>query len=184
MALKDFMNRPEAARVEPPAATAAAAAPRPAPSAQSPLHTTYLGASISVTGELRCGESLRIDGKVKGEIHGDQLITIGEKGSVHATIQGDTVVIAGEVQGDITARRKITLESTARVIGDLSTPGIVIQEGARLEGRIVIGGSPPPEVTQPTSQPTAQSTAPRSRPGEKANGGDTAGRSSVIASGA
>lgn len=167
MALKDFMTRPEAARPEPPPPAA------PKPSVQAPVHSTYLGASISVTGELRCGESLRIDGKVKGEIHGDQLITIGEKGSVHAAIEGDTVVIAGEVQGDITARRKITLESTARVTGDLSTPGIVIQEGARLEGRIVIGGSPPPEAAQTKAR-------------EKSNGGtaDAAGRGAVIASGA
>ena len=115
---------------------------------------------------------------MKGEIHGDQLITIGEKGSVHAAIEGDTVVIAGEVQGDITARRKITLESTARVTGDLSTPGIVIQEGARLEGRIVIGGGPPPEATQ--------TAAPKARAAEKSNGGaaDAAGRGAVIASGA
>jgi cytoskeletal protein CcmA (bactofilin family) len=170
MALKDFMTRPEAARPEPPPPAA------PKPSAQGPTHTTYLGASITVTGELYCGESLRIDGTVKGEIHGDQLITVGEKGSVHAAIESDTVVIAGEVQGDITARRKITLESTARVTGDLSTPGIVIQEGARLEGRIVIGGSPPPEP--------AQTAAPKTR--EKSNGGtaDAAGRGAVIASGA
>jgi cytoskeletal protein CcmA (bactofilin family) len=171
MALKDFMNRPEPARAEP------QAAPAPKPAAQGPAHSTYLGASITLTGELRAGESLRIDGKVKGEIHGDELITIGEKGAVHAAIEGDTVVIAGEVQGDITARRKITLESTARVTGDLSTPGIVIQEGARLEGRIVIGGGPPPEA--------AQAAAPKARPAEKSNGAPgAAGRGAVIASGA
>jgi cytoskeletal protein CcmA (bactofilin family) len=172
MALKDFMNRPEPARVEPAPPPAAS---KPSPSAQSPLHTTYLGASITVTGELRCGESLRIDGKVKGEIHGDQLITIGDKGVVHAAIESDTVVIAGEVQGDIKARRKITLESTARVIGDLSTPGIVIQEGARLEGRIVIGGGPPPEAVQPEKE--------KPKPREKSNGGASA-LPPVIASGA
>ena len=72
----------------------------------------------------------RIDGTVKGSIHCNQLLTIGEKGSIYASIEGGTVVIGGEVQGDIKATRKITLESTARVTGDLTTPGIVIQEGA------------------------------------------------------
>ena len=148
---------PEPARPEP----QPVAAPRPA--APSPAHTTYLGPTIALTGELRCGESLRIDGSVKGEVHCDQLLTIGEKGSVVASIEGDTVVIAGEVKGDITARRKITLESTARVTGDLTTPGIVIQEGARLEGRIMIGGAPPPEA--------AQTAAPKPRgPGEGRRG--------------
>jgi len=153
MALKDFMARPqgsEPARPEPPPA----AASRPA--AANTTHTTYLGPSIAITGELRCGETLRIDGSLKGEVHCDHLLTIGEKGSVHAAIEGDAVVIAGEVKGDITARRKITLESTARVTGDLTTPGIVIQEGARLEGRIMIGGGPESEVAQkPGAKPHA-----------------------------
>ena len=135
MALKDYMARsgPEPARPEPSPVTA------PRPATPSPAYTTCLGPTITLTGELRCGESLRIDGSVKGEVHCDQLLTVGEKGSVFASIEGDTVVIAGEVKGDITARRKITLESTARVTGDLTTPGIVIQEGARLEGRETTG---------------------------------------------
>jgi len=175
MALKDFMARtqgPEPARPEPQPVVAS----RPATS--SPVHTTYLGASMTLTGELRCGESLRIDGTVKGEVQCDQLLTVGEKGSIHASIEGDTVVIAGEVKGDITAKRKITLESTARVTGDLTTPGIVIQEGARLEGRIMIGGGPPPDV--------AQTAAPKPRAQEKAAAGsaDVPARASVIASGA
>jgi cytoskeletal protein CcmA (bactofilin family) len=175
MALKDFMARnqgPEPTRPEP----SSAAAPRPA--TQSPAYTASLGPTITLTGELRCGESLRIDGSVKGEVHCDQLLTIGEKGSIFASIEGDTVVIAGEVKGDITARRKITLEATARVTGDLTTPGIVIQEGARLEGRIMIGGGPPPEA--------AQVAAPKPRAPEKAAAAsaDAPARSPVIASGA
>jgi cytoskeletal protein CcmA (bactofilin family) len=175
MALKDFMARPqgpEPARPEPqPVATSR-------PPAASTTHTTYLGPSIAITGELHCGETLRIDGSLKGELRCDHLLTIGEKGSVFASIEGDTVVIAGEVKGDITARRKITLESTARVTGDLTTPGIVIQEGARLEGRIMIGGGPPPEA--------AQATAPKPRAPEKPATGtaDAPPRAAVIASGA
>jgi cytoskeletal protein CcmA (bactofilin family) len=180
MALKDFMSRTpgsEPARSEPPAA---AATPRPAPS--SPVHTSYLGPSFTFSGEMRCGESLRIDGKVKGEVHCEHQIAVGEKGSVHASIEGDSVMIAGEVKGDIKARRKITLESTARVTGDLTTPGIVIQEGARLEGRIMIGGAPS-ESAQPASTQAASAPAAGARPRapEKPASGAA---SSVIASGA
>jgi len=175
MALKDFMARtqgPEPGRPEPQAVVTSR------PAAPSPVHTAYLGPTTTLTGELRCGESLRIDGTVKGEVHCEQVLTIGEKGSVHAAIDGDTVVIAGEVKGDITARRKITLESTARVTGDLTTPGIVIQEGARLEGRIMIGGAPPSDA--------AAMAAPKPRVQEKAAPGsaDVPARAAVIASGA
>jgi cytoskeletal protein CcmA (bactofilin family) len=175
MALKDFMARTpgsEPARPEPPPI----ATTRPA--ATSPSHTTYLGPTTAFTGELRCGESLRIDGTVKGEVHCDVLLTVGEKGSVHAAIQGDTVVIAGEVQGDITGRRKITLESTARVTGDLTTPGIVIQEGARLEGRIMIGGGPAPAAEKPAA------AAPRAPEKAAAPPAPPPPRQPVIASGA
>ncbi len=56
-----------------------------------------------------------------------------------ARIEADDVTIAGLVEGDIIARRKITLERSAVVVGNLTTPGIVIEEGAKLKGRIVIG---------------------------------------------
>jgi cytoskeletal protein CcmA (bactofilin family) len=181
MALKDFMGRtqgPETPRQEPQWQQIAVPATSPS-SGPSSNHTTYLGASMVLAGELRCGEPLRIDGTVKGEVHCDQLLTIGEKGSVHASIEGDTVVIAGEVQGDIKARKKITLESTARVTGDLTTPGIVIQEGARLEGRIMIGGQAPASGAQAAA--SAPEKTAEKRPAPPA---EPPARSTVIASGA
>jgi len=138
LALKDLMGRnepAEPARTERPPAPAVT----PKPPKPSSAPSTFLDASITFSGELRCGESLRIDGKIKGDIHCDETVVVGQPGAIHANIEAASVVIAGEVHGDIDASRKITLESTARVIGDLRTPGIVIQEGAKLEGRIVIG---------------------------------------------
>jgi len=163
MALKDLMARtpaPEPVRPEPTpppvAAQRPAPAPAPAPAAQP---VTHLGAASAISGQIRCAESLRIDGRVKGEIFCDQVLTVGEGASVQAVIEGNTVVIGGEVQGDITARSKITLERTARVTGDLCTPGIVIQEGAILEGRIMIGGETRAAAAQPT--PARSSEAPK-----------------------
>jgi len=176
MALKDLIQRtqgPESVVTPEPPPVAS-----PRTSAPSPLHTTYLGAGTAINGELRCGESLRIDGKIKGEVHCEQLLTVGEKGSLEASIDGETVVIAGEVRGDIKASRKITLEATARVTGDLTTPGIVIQEGARLEGRIMIGGGPLPAAAP---APAAKPRAPEKPPGPAP---EPPGRSAVIASGA
>lgn len=165
MALKDLMGRtasPEPARPEP----QPFAAPKPPPS--SPVQITHLGSTTALTGQLRCSESMRIDGKVKGEVYCEQTLTIGESGAVHAAIEGDIVVIAGEVLGDITAHRKITLERTARVTGDLCTPGIVIQEGAKLEGRIMIGGGPTPEAEKTAGATHAATGAPAiaARPAE------------------
>jgi cytoskeletal protein CcmA (bactofilin family) len=162
MALKDLMTRtqgPEPARPVAPAVAAPPPAPAPAPKTAP---TTYLGPATSFSGELRCSESLRIDGRIEGRVHCDHLVAIGETGSVRAAIEGDTVSVAGEVVGNITATRKITLEGTARVTGDLCTPGIVIQEGAMLEGRIMIGGEvrPGPEKSDAAAKPAARPAEP------------------------
>jgi cytoskeletal protein CcmA (bactofilin family) len=137
MALKDFMGRnggwvdtvEDATRTLPPAA--------PAPRTVSP--STSVDASSELEGTLRCKQTLRIDGCIRGEIECEKNVIVGECARVYASISGDEVQIAGKIEGDISACRKITLERSAVVLGNLTTPGIVIEEGAKLQGRIVIG---------------------------------------------
>ena len=117
--------------------TANGAEPRVDPKPSGP--TVYIDPGAELTGTLRSKGTVRIDGRVRGEIHCDQGVIIGVGGQVHASIEAETALIAGLVEGNIVARHKITLSKTARVKGDLSTPGIVIEEGAKLRGCIVIG---------------------------------------------
>lgn len=141
MALKSFMAKAERGFETTPAAEepgpAAMPAARPVPRTVAP--STSVDASSELEGRLRCKQTLRIDGQVKGEIECDKAVLIGAEARVLASIEADEVQVSGRVEGNIAARRKITLERTAVVIGDLTTPGIVIEEGAKLKGRIVIG---------------------------------------------
>ena len=165
MALKDFMGKTGTTQ---PAQPGEAATPVPPPRQPAPpggAMTTFLDASTDFSGKLKCTDSLRIDGRVEGEVHCDHKVVIGEPGVVNASIEADSVVIAGQVMGDINARSKITLEKTASVTGDLCTPGIVIQEGAKLEGRIMIGS----DAGRPAERPAARPAAPA----EKAAARDT-----------
>jgi len=116
----------------------------PAPRTVAP--STSVDASSELEGRLRCKQTIRIDGCIKGEVECEKMVLVGEGARVFASIAADEVQIAGVVEGDIAARRKITLARTAVVIGDLSTPGIVIEEGAKLKGRIVIGSDAEPAV--------------------------------------
>ena len=141
MALKDFVSK----GIRPEGTTTASSAPpivesvRPTPSPRSASPAALLDASVEFTGTMRCRESIRIDGRCEGELYCEATVIVGEQAVLRMSIEADSVAIAGEVNGNITARRKITLEPTALVNGNLITPGIVIQEGAKLEGRIVIG---------------------------------------------
>ena len=126
---------------------------------RSEAPSTYIDASSELDGKLRCKETIRIDGGMKGELHCEETVIVSPGACVKANISADSAVICGEVRGDIIAKRKITLEKTARVTGDLSTPGIVIQEGANLKGRIVIGGDE--ETDAKTETPARSSEASR-----------------------
>jgi len=137
--MKGFMARGErgieTAKDPEPARPVAASAP----AIRTVAPSTSVDASSEVEGRLRCKETLRIDGRVKGEIECEKTVLVGEGAKVRASITADEVRISGVVEGNIAARRKITLEQSAIVTGDLTTPGIVIEEGAKLKGRIVIG---------------------------------------------
>lgn len=170
MAMKGFMARGErgieTAKDPEPARPVAASAP----AIRTVAPSTSVDASSEVEGRLRCKETLRIDGRVKGEIECEKTVLVGEGAKVRASITADEVRISGVVEGNIAARRKITLEQSAIVTGDLTTPGIVIEEGAKLKGRIVIGSDVDPAVdsesvadakkAQPSKKPRAATPKP------------------------
>ncbi len=79
--------------------------------------------------------NLRISGKFEGELETKGVLIIGEKADVKAkTIKGDSITIAGRVKGDIICSKRLELSASARVIGSIEAPVLVIQEGAMLKG--------------------------------------------------
>ena len=121
--------------------------------------STCIDASTEVNGKIKCVDTIRIEGRVKGEVRCEQNVIVAESAIIQAMIEAESVVISGDVKGDITARRKITLGKAARVTGDLRTPGIVIEEGAKLEGRIVIGPDEMPATRK--AAPSRSTETPR-----------------------
>ncbi len=79
--------------------------------------------------------NLKISGRFEGELETKGILIIGEKADVKAkTIKGDTITIAGRIKGDIISSKRLELSATARVIGNVEAPILVIQEGAMLKG--------------------------------------------------
>jgi cytoskeletal protein CcmA (bactofilin family) len=178
MALKGFMGMTDKPATGPMASEGESTPKVAIPAPRTVAPTTSIDATTQLSGKLRCEDTIRIDGRVKGEIRCEKTVFVGEAASVEATIQADAVAISGEVKGDISAVRKITLESTARVTGDLATPGIVIEEGAKLEGRIVIGAEQPSAAQKksetrpaPARREPAADTAPAQSQGTAPSAG-------------
>ncbi len=82
--------------------------------------------------------SLRIDGRFEGKSLLVDQLQIGPKGRVRTDIIATSVVVEGVIIGNITSSRRILLLSSARVLGDIKTPELIIQDGVVLEGRCTI----------------------------------------------
>jgi cytoskeletal protein CcmA (bactofilin family) len=128
------------APVTPPTAPAAetkpntngiAAKPAPMPSSTT---TAYLDAGSRISGKLSFETAARIDGQVDGEINAKDSLAIGESAVVEAQIKADSVVVAGKVSGDIVAVHRIEIRPSAKVMGNITAPILVIHEGALFEG--------------------------------------------------
>jgi cytoskeletal protein CcmA (bactofilin family) len=97
-----------------------------------------IGEDSRFEGRFAIRGSLRIDGRFEGQtLHVDQL-QIGPKGRVKTNVVASSVVVEGIVIGNIMASHRILLLSTARVLGDIRTPELIIQDGVVLEGRCTI----------------------------------------------
>ena len=100
-----------------------------------------IGEGSSFEGKFYISGSLRIDGKFEGEIKTDDELVVGESGKVKTNIEARSVVVAGTVVGNITAREDVKLLETAKVLGDVTAPAISIQHGVIMQGTVKITGN-------------------------------------------
>ncbi len=101
--------------------------------------TAFIDQGSEFEGKLTFKDTVRIDGSFQGEITSENTLIVGETGTIEAAIRSNTVVVSGTVDGNITAARQIVLHKNARVQGDMSTPSLVIEEGAIFNGSLSMG---------------------------------------------
>ena len=105
-----------------------------------------LGSDAEVTGKLSFSTPTRIEGKLKGELRSTSTLVVGKEGVVHANVQADELIVLGEVRGDVVASSRIEVHAGGRIVGDVRTPGLVVKEGAVLEGGVKMGGQTAPAM--------------------------------------
>ena len=107
---------------------------------QQPIRSknvSVIGPTLVFKGELSADEDLVIDGKIEGTIaHHKKNLTIGKEGRVTADIHASSVLVEGELNGDIHSDGLVSLANSARVIGDIYCNRLVTEEGARFNGKI------------------------------------------------
>ena len=99
------------------------------------LSQTFLGEEALFKGEISFQGTLCINGKFEGTISTNGNLIISKSGDVEADIEAETVVCEGQVKGNIVASKKVELRSNGKVIGDVQSPSLNIEVGAKLDGR-------------------------------------------------
>ena len=130
-----------------------------------------IGKSVVIKGELNGSEDLTIEGHVEGTIQlREHVLTIGPNGRIKAQVFAKSVIVLGEVHGNITASEKVDIRDNGSVEGDLISPRIAIAEGAHFKGAVDMQrkGAPQPKPAQPVQQAGApqapQAHAPAGAP--------------------
>jgi cytoskeletal protein CcmA (bactofilin family) len=117
-----------------------------------------IGKSVVIKGELTGSEDLTIEGHVEGKIELRQnVLTIGPNGKIKAQVFAKSVIILGEVTGNVTASEKVDLRDNGSVDGDIASPRVAIAEGAHFRGSIDMQRTTKPAESKPapTSTPAA-----------------------------
>ena len=125
-----------------------------------------LGRSVTLKGQLYGREDVTIDGEVEGTVElQEHRLTVGTTGKVVATIKAREIVVLGTVQGNIETREKIEIRKDAKVVGDIRTARIVIEDGAYFKGSIdIVRAEAPKPAAVPAAAPKPQPVAAASTP--------------------
>jgi cytoskeletal protein CcmA (bactofilin family) len=104
---------------------------------------SVIGAGTLVTGNIKSEGTVRVDGKIIGNISTQADTSIGLTGTVEGSIDARNITVAGKVLGTLSAAQKLVLESKSVLKGDLRTTRLVVDEGAVFDGKSTMSTSLP-----------------------------------------
>ncbi|MGD0839413.1 MAG: polymer-forming cytoskeletal protein [Polyangia bacterium] len=141
------------------------------PGAAQPV-TTLLGKGSEFEGKLSFEGTVRVDGKLTGEIFTDDALIVGEGAEVNAEVSVGSIVIQGTVRGNITAKRSVEIHSPGRVRGNINTPSLFVERGVFFDGHCQMDASstagdvgPTPRHKKSSGSNAPAPSSPSSNPG-------------------
>ncbi len=109
---------------------------------------SLIGEGSLVTGDLNINGLLRIDGDFKGTISNGGKVLVGKSGRAEASITAGTIVIGGILKGNIKASEKVVILSTGMLIGNITSPRLLVEDGVIFNGSCVVSDEKPEPVTK------------------------------------
>lgn len=160
-------KRDESVKPANPSSPAPAGPATPAPTSQTrdvrhqiERDMVNIGKSVVIKGELSGSEDLTIEGNVEGRIDlRENVLTIGPNGKIKAEVFAKTVIVLGEVSGNVTASEKVDIRDNGSVDGDIASPRVAIAEGAHFRGSVDMQRGGQKGATQPAAAAAAAKPA-------------------------
>lgn len=108
---------------------------------------TIIGEDVEISGNIKCESNIQINGKLNGDLNCGGQAMIGNASAIKGNMSIETVSIMGQVNGNITAKDKIDLKSTARLHGDIRAKRLTVEDGVTFVGKVEVnpsgtGGTP------------------------------------------
>ena len=95
----------------------------------------FLDSGSHIQGELSFENTFRVDGKITGTVRSKGDLVVGEGGVIDGEIEAGRIYVSGTVKGQVKARERVEIGISGRVEADLTTPALVIEDGAFFQGR-------------------------------------------------
>lgn len=117
---------------------------------------SVISSEVEITGTIKSSGSIRIDGKLEGELHCTGDAVVGKSAQIKGNIVVTSATVEGAVQGNITAKDRIEMKSSARVTGDIRAKRLSVEDGVTFVGRSEVNpsGSPLSGVAPVMSETT------------------------------
>jgi cytoskeletal protein CcmA (bactofilin family) len=109
---------------------------------------TLLAKGVELKGEIKVDGTVRIDGRLEGEVHTKGEVIVGEDGVVKGTITAGSLISSGRIKAAVSATERVQLLKTAILIGEVHSPVMVMEEGAKFQGVSDMGATAWPEEVQ------------------------------------
>jgi cytoskeletal protein CcmA (bactofilin family) len=142
--------------------------------------TTLLGKGSEFEGKLSFEGTVRVDGKMTGEIFTEDVLIVGEGAEVNAEVTVGAIVIQGIVRGNITAKRSVEIHSPGKVKGNINTPSLLIEKGVFFDGHCQMdSGAAGSDIVHPSRHAGGKKSAGGQTSASGASGGSAGSNSTT-----
>ena len=107
---------------------------------------SILSSGVKIEGKLYSEGNVRIDGKLIGDLIVNGNLTLGEGSELNGKVKAQNIAVSGKLEGVVTSSEKLILESKAVLRGDISAKILVIEEGAKFDGKSVMDAAAKPSA--------------------------------------